>query len=42
MMDNIETPSAISGNINKALEKTFSREKNIGTIIRDGMDIGLW
>ena len=27
--------------MNKELEKTFSREKNIGTIIRDGMDIGL-
>jgi serine phosphatase RsbU (regulator of sigma subunit) len=27
--------------MNKGLEKTFSREKNIGTIIRDGMDIGL-
>jgi serine phosphatase RsbU (regulator of sigma subunit) len=27
--------------MNRALEKTFSREKNIGTIIRDGMDIGL-
>ena len=23
------------------LEKTFSRKKNIGTIIRDGMDIGI-
>ena len=27
--------------MNKGLEKTFSREKNIGTIIRDGMDIGI-
>jgi serine phosphatase RsbU (regulator of sigma subunit) len=39
--DNIETPSKILAIMNKALEKTFSREKNIGTIIRDGMDIGL-
>jgi serine phosphatase RsbU (regulator of sigma subunit) len=39
--DNIETPSGILAVMNKALEKTFSREKNIGTIIRDGMDIGL-
>ncbi len=39
--DNIEKPSAILEIMNKGLEKTFSREKNIGTIIRDGMDIGL-
>lgn len=39
--DNIETPSKILEVLNKGLEKTFSREKNIGTIIRDGMDIGL-
>ena len=39
--DNIETPSRILDVLNKGLEKTFSREKNIGTIIRDGMDIGL-
>ena len=39
--DNIENPSAILSVMNKGLEKTFSREKNIGTIIRDGMDIGL-
>lgn len=39
--DNIEVPSKILGILNKGLEKTFSREKNIGTIIRDGMDIGL-
>lgn len=38
---NIETPSQILAILNKALEKTFSSEKNIGTIIRDGMDIGL-
>jgi serine phosphatase RsbU (regulator of sigma subunit) len=39
--DNIEIPSQILAIMNKGLEKTFSREKNIGTIIRDGMDIGL-
>jgi serine phosphatase RsbU (regulator of sigma subunit) len=39
--DNIDVPSAILAVLNKGLEKTFSREKNIGTIIRDGMDIGL-
>jgi serine phosphatase RsbU (regulator of sigma subunit) len=40
-VDNIEKPSEILSVLNKELEKTFSREKNIGTIIRDGMDIGL-
>ena len=39
--DNIEIPSKILAVMNIGLEKTFSREKNIGTIIRDGMDIGL-
>jgi serine phosphatase RsbU (regulator of sigma subunit) len=39
--DNIEIPSQILAILNKGLEKTFSSEKNIGTIIRDGMDIGL-
>jgi serine phosphatase RsbU (regulator of sigma subunit) len=39
--DNIVTPSSILAVMNRALEKTFSREKNIGTIIRDGMDIAL-
>ncbi len=38
---NIESPSLILAILNKALEKTFTSEKNIGTIIRDGMDIGL-
>jgi serine phosphatase RsbU (regulator of sigma subunit) len=40
-VDNLESPAAILALMNKGLEKTFSREKNIGTIIRDGMDIGL-
>ncbi len=39
--DHIEKPSEVLAVLNKELEKTFSREKNIGTIIRDGMDIGL-
>ncbi len=39
--DNMDIPSQILAVMNKGLEKTFSREKNIGTIIRDGMDIGL-
>ncbi|MCU0460773.1 MAG: SpoIIE family protein phosphatase [Bacteroidales bacterium] len=39
--DNLQNPAAILGLMNRGLEKTFSREKNIGTIIRDGMDIGL-
>lgn len=39
--DNIETPSVILSALNQGLEKTFSRKKNIGTIIRDGMDVGL-
>ncbi len=38
---NIETPSQILGVLNKSLEQTFSREKNLGTIIRDGMDVSL-
>jgi serine phosphatase RsbU (regulator of sigma subunit) len=39
--ENIEVPSQVLAVMNRGLEKTFSREKNIGTIIRDGMDIGL-
>ncbi len=39
--DSMEIPSTILSVMNKGLEKTFSREKKIGTIIRDGMDIGL-
>jgi len=39
--DGIEVPSQILAVLNKALEKTFSREKNIGNIIRDGMDVAL-
>jgi serine phosphatase RsbU (regulator of sigma subunit) len=39
--DNIISPSMILATLNCALEKTFSRKKNIGTIIRDGMDVGI-
>ena len=39
--ENIEVPSKILGVLNRSLEQTFSREKNIGTIIRDGMDVSL-
>ncbi len=39
--DGFENPSEILAVMNKGLEKMFSSEKNIGTIIRDGMDIGL-
>jgi len=39
--DKIDDPSRILSVLNKGLEKTFSREKNIGSIIRDGMDVGL-
>lgn len=39
--DSIEEPSQVLAVLNKGLEKTFSREKNIGNIIRDGMDVGL-
>jgi serine phosphatase RsbU (regulator of sigma subunit) len=39
--DGLEDPAEILACMDKALEKTFSREKNLGTIIRDGMDIGL-
>ncbi len=39
--DNIDVPAYILAVLNKGLEKTFSRGKNFGTIIKDGMDIGL-
>ena len=41
MEDSVLVPSHILSNLNIALEKTFSRKKNIGTIIRDGMDAGI-
>ena len=39
--DNEENPSAILKKMSRGIEKSFSREKNDGTIIRDSMDIGL-
>jgi len=39
--ENIASPSEVLMVLDKALEKTFSREKNVGTVIRDGMDLGL-
>jgi serine phosphatase RsbU (regulator of sigma subunit) len=39
--DHFENPSDILAILNKSLEKIFSSGKNVGTIIRDGMDIGL-
>jgi serine phosphatase RsbU (regulator of sigma subunit) len=40
-IDKVQKPSDVLEIMSIGLEKTFSREKNVGTIIRDGMDIGL-
>jgi serine phosphatase RsbU (regulator of sigma subunit) len=40
-VDNVHQPSKVLDIMSRGLEKTFSREKNVGSIIRDGMDIGL-
>jgi serine phosphatase RsbU (regulator of sigma subunit) len=40
-VQNIQSPAQILNLLNRDLEKTFTREKNLGTIIRDGMDLGL-
>lgn len=40
-VDNVHHPSKVLDIMSRGLEKTFSREKNAGSIIRDGMDIGL-
>jgi serine phosphatase RsbU (regulator of sigma subunit) len=40
-VDNIAEPSKVLDIMSKGLEKIFSREKNVGLIIRDGMDIGI-
>lgn len=40
-IQNIQSPSQILNLLNNDLEKIFSREKNFGSVIRDGMDIGL-
>jgi serine phosphatase RsbU (regulator of sigma subunit) len=39
--ENTLQPGKILDKMNGALGETFSREKNTGTIIRDGMDIGI-
>jgi serine phosphatase RsbU (regulator of sigma subunit) len=39
--DNIEKPSHVLEIMSREIEKAFSREKNDGTIIRDGLDMGL-
>jgi len=39
--ENIIAPSQVLAVLDKSLEKTFSREKNVGAVIRDGMDLGL-
>jgi serine phosphatase RsbU (regulator of sigma subunit) len=40
-VDKVKRPDRVLEIMNKSLEKTFNREKNIGTIIHDGMDIGI-
>jgi len=40
-VDKIERPDKVLEIMNKSLEKTFNREKNIGITIHDGMDIGI-
>ena len=40
-IDKIVQPARVLDIMSKALEKTFSREKNVGSIINDGMDIGI-
>jgi serine phosphatase RsbU (regulator of sigma subunit) len=39
--ENTLNPGKILDRMDEALGETFSREKNTGTIIRDGMDIGI-
>jgi serine phosphatase RsbU (regulator of sigma subunit) len=39
--ENIEKPSLILDILSRELQKTFSSGKNVGAVIRDGMDIGL-
>jgi serine phosphatase RsbU (regulator of sigma subunit) len=40
-IDKVSVPSKILDILSRDLEKIFSREKNMGLIIRDGMDIGI-
>jgi len=39
--DSIERPSEILAILDRGLEKLFNNEKNSGTLITDGMDVGL-
>jgi serine phosphatase RsbU (regulator of sigma subunit) len=39
--ENTLQPGKILDRMNEALSETFTREKNTGTVIRDGMDIGI-
>jgi serine phosphatase RsbU (regulator of sigma subunit) len=39
--DKVVQPAKVLEIMSKGLEKIFSREKNVGTIIHDGMDIGI-
>lgn len=40
-VDNVLQPSKVLEIMSRGLEKIFNREKNVGTIIHDGMDIGI-
>jgi serine phosphatase RsbU (regulator of sigma subunit) len=40
-VDNVTEPAKVLDIMSKGLEKIFSREKNTGLVIRDGMDIGI-
>jgi serine phosphatase RsbU (regulator of sigma subunit) len=40
-VDNVLEPSKVLDILSKGLEKIFSREKNVGNIIHDGMDIAI-
>jgi serine phosphatase RsbU (regulator of sigma subunit) len=40
-VDRVTRPSEILAILSQGLEKIFSREKNVGTIIHDGMDIAV-
>lgn len=39
--ENSDNTGKILDSMNKSLAETFNREKNAGTVIRDGMDIGI-
>jgi serine phosphatase RsbU (regulator of sigma subunit) len=39
--ENTDHPAMILDRMNSALDETFNRDKNVGTTIRDGMDMGV-